>query len=83
MATHKKWYVRYVVGNPDIITKVTTEAESPMLRSKALEKISMIDDHDWRGWVEDDAGHRIYETAAEKLFKDKSAWLESGVRRNA
>lgn len=73
MATHKKWNVRYVVGNPDIFTKVTTEADSPMLRSKALEKIDIIEGHGWRGWVEDDAGHRIYETTAEKRFTDKSA----------
>ena len=73
MATYKKWNVRYVVGNPDIFTKVTTEAGSPMIRSKALGKISMVENHGWRGWVENDAGHRIYETAAEKRFTDKSA----------
>ena len=73
MAKSKKWNVRYVVGNPDIFTKITTEAESLMLRSKALEKIGVIEGHDWRGWVEDDAGNRIYETAAEKRFTNTTA----------
>ena len=39
------------------------------MRSEALEAISHIDNHGWRGWVEDDAGNRIYETATEKDFK--------------
>jgi hypothetical protein len=73
MATNKRWNVKFVAGNPDIFTKVRTEPDSPMMRSKALEKISVIESHDWRGWVEDDAGNRIYETTAEKRFK--RAWF--------
>lgn len=73
MRSNKKWYVRFVAGNPEIFNKVRTEPSSPMMRSKALETVSVIESHDWRGWIEDDAGNRIYETNAEKCFKGASA----------
>jgi len=49
-----------------------------MMRRKALEKISMIEKHDWRGWVEDDAGTRIYETEAEKRFTGNTGETPAG-----
>lgn len=33
MAKHKKWYVRYIVGNLDLFTKVTTEGDRKTMAS--------------------------------------------------
>ncbi|WP_139339104.1 hypothetical protein [Marinobacter lutaoensis] len=73
MALKKKWYVRFIPGGTRESTKVVTSERSPMIRSFALDNISGIEQSGWRGWVEDEAGHRIYETAAEKRSKDKFA----------
>ncbi|WP_136631138.1 hypothetical protein [Marinobacter salsuginis] len=68
MASRKKWYVRFIAGNPEIFSDVKTEPRSPMMRSEALEAIGHIDNNGWRGWVEDESGNRIYETATEKRY---------------
>lgn len=68
MASRKKWYVRFIAGNPEIFSDVKTEPRSPMMRGEALEAIGHIDNNGWRGWVEDEAGNRIYETAVEKRY---------------
>jgi len=39
-----------------------------MLRSRALESVTVIENNGWRGWVEDAEGRRIYETEVEKQF---------------
>jgi hypothetical protein len=70
MASKKKWYVRFIAGNPEIFSDIKTEPRSPMMRSEALEAIGHIDNHGWRGWVEDEAGNRIFETSREKDFKN-------------
>jgi len=44
-----------------------------MTRSLAFEAIGIVENNSWRGWVEDTAGKRIYETAVEKQFSDSHA----------
>ena len=73
MATNKKWIVKFVAGNPEIFSKVRTDPSSPMTRSLALDAIGIVENHGWRGWVEDTDGQRIYETTVEKQFSHSHA----------
>jgi hypothetical protein len=68
MASNKKWFTKFIVGNPNIFSQVRTDPDSPMLRSRALESVTVIENNGWRGWVEDAEGRRIYETEVEKQF---------------
>jgi len=65
------WNLKYVVGNPAMFTKVTSCADNPMERRKALEAGEMLATHGWRVWVEsqNDPGKRIFESEAEKSHR--------------
>ena len=65
---NKKWSVHFVAGNPEIMSKVRTSPESPMVRSKALEVAQIIANKEWRVWVSDQAGERIFESVTEKQY---------------
>ena len=61
------WNIRYVVGNPKMFSRVTTDASSPMRRGLAMEGYDTIARLGWAVWVEHVAtGERIAESAAEK-----------------
>ena len=65
MASKKIWNLRYVAGNPEIFSKVTSCASNPMLRSEAIEAAKTLH-QDWRVWVErDDTKERVFESKAE------------------
>ena len=66
--SNKKWSVHFVAGNPEIMSKVRTSPESPMVRSKALEAAKVIADKEWRVWVSDESGERIFESDVEKQY---------------
>lgn len=70
MSTRMKWTVKFIAGNPEIFSAVRTVPESPMRRGQALETVSVFERRDWRGWVEDAAGNRIYETTAEQEYQN-------------
>lgn len=65
---NKKWSIHFVAGNPEIMSKVRTIPESPMLRSKALEAAKIIADNKWRVWVSNEDGERIFESDTEKQY---------------
>ncbi|WP_298150863.1 hypothetical protein [Flavobacterium sp.] len=77
MATQKVWNLKYVAGNPEMFSKETTAAGSPMKRSAALSGAQTIESQGggWRVWVEHaETGQRIFESAAEKNhFEDREA----------
>ncbi len=67
MSFHSNWNLMYVVGNPDTMSMVTTDAESPMKRSLALDAAKRLATNSWRVWVEHkDSGERIFESDVEK-----------------
>ena len=72
MVSKKKWFVRFIAGNPKMCRTVITSANSPMIRSHAVENATVIDQNGWRGWVEDEEGRRIFETTAEQQFNGRS-----------
>lgn len=70
MATQKCWVVKYVVGNPEMFTRVTTDADSPCRRSEALAAAAKVAENNWRVWVEHaTTGKRIYENDVERRYK--------------
>lgn len=76
MATNRVWNVKYVVGNPAMFSKVTTDASGPYRRADALEGAKHVAENGggWRVWVEHaTTGERIFESAAEINHKAVSA----------
>lgn len=70
MATQKCWVVKYVVGNPEKFTRVTTDADSPYRRGEALAAAMKVAENNWRVWVEHaTTGKRIYESEVERRYK--------------
>lgn len=69
MANNKIWYVRYVVGNPVMFSKIRTSAASPQDRKSAIADAQHIGAGRWRVWVENAAGQRIFESAIEKQWE--------------
>lgn len=66
----KNWNLMYVAGNPDIRTKVISNASNPIKRSEALAGAEKIAANGWRVWVEHkDTGKRIFESEIEKSYK--------------
>lgn len=70
--SNKKWSVHFVAGNPEIMSKVRISPESPMMRSKAIEAARVIAGNNWRVWVSDEAGERIFESDTEKEYAAKN-----------
>lgn len=72
MSTNKVWNVKFVAGNPEIFTKITTAAGGPFKRSEALADAATVAGHNWRAWVEHvETGERIFESEVEKEFVKK------------
>jgi len=76
MATNRVWNVKYVVGNPTMFSKVTTNANGPLRRADALKGAKRVAENGggWRVWVEHaTTGERIFESIAEINHKTASA----------
>lgn len=76
MATNRVWEVKYVVGNPEMFSRVTTAAGGPFRRTEALESAKKVADNGggWRVWVEHaETGKRIFESEAEVNHKTGQA----------
>jgi hypothetical protein len=70
MATQKCWTLKYVVGNPKMFSRVTTDDSSPGRRSEVLADAAKVAANGWRVWVEHAVtGERIFESDAEKTHK--------------
>lgn len=68
----KNWNLMYVAGNPEMFSKVISNASNPLRRSEALENAGKIAANGWRVWVEHkDSGKRIFESEVEKMYSDK------------
>ncbi|WP_316157795.1 hypothetical protein [Cupriavidus sp. BIC8F] len=65
------WNLKYVVGNPTMFTKVTSDADNPKTRADALADASKVALNGWRVWVEHaETGVRIFESEAELAHTD-------------
>ena len=63
------WNLMYVAGNPSMFSRVTSAADNPMSRAKAMEcALNVVNNGGcWRVWVEHkETGERIFESEAEK-----------------
>lgn len=68
----KVWNLMYVVGNPAMFTRVTSNADNPMSRADALAAAETVASNGggWRVWVEHHTkAERIFESQAEKDHK--------------
>ncbi|MEJ6003883.1 hypothetical protein [Paucibacter soli] len=66
----KVWNLMYVVGNPSMFSRVTANADNPMLRAEALAAGEKIAANGWRVWVEHHARpERIFESQPEKDYR--------------
>lgn len=84
MKTQNIWLLRYVTGNPEIYTKVITDAQSPLKRNAALEAAQRIANNGWRCWVEHkDTAKRIFESPREIQWKSKLELIALLTRHNA
>ena len=73
----KVWNLKYVVGNPAMFSRVTSNADNPMSRADALAAAETVarNGAGWRVWVEHHSkAERIFESQAEK---DHKATLEA------
>ena len=67
--TQNNWELKYVVGNPETRFKVTSDAENPQRRSKAVAGAKKLAGNDWRVWVEHaETGERIFESEQEIAY---------------
>ncbi|WP_150119031.1 hypothetical protein [Massilia sp. NR 4-1] len=67
MATQKCWIIKYVVGNPAMFSRVTTDASGAIKRGEALAGAEKVAANGWRVWIEHAVtGKRIFESDAEK-----------------
>ena len=67
--SQKIWNLKYVVGNPAMFSRITSCSDNPMRRAEALAAAETVEKNggSWRVWVErEEAGERIFESAAEK-----------------
>ncbi|MDK6079755.1 hypothetical protein [Massilia varians] len=70
MASQKCWLLKYVVGNPAMFSRVTTDDSSPARRALVLEDAAKVAANGWRVWVEHAVtGARIFESDAEKAHQ--------------
>lgn len=70
----KIWNVMFVAGNPQMFTKVLSEASNPHSRSEALADSEKVAAKGWRVWVEHTTtGERIFESEAEINHKASTA----------
>lgn len=73
----KVWNLMYVVGNPAMFTRVTSNADNPMSRADAMAAAETVAGNGggWRVWVEHHTKtERLFESQAEK---DHKAELEA------
>lgn len=71
----KVWNLRYVAGNPEMFTAITTAAGGPMRRAEAIKEAEDLcrTAPGWRIWVEHvKTGERIFESDKEKWFKGEA-----------
>ena len=69
MASQKCWVLKYVAGNPEMFTRVTTDASGPGRRGEVLEAAVKVAKNNWRVWVEHAVtGERIFESDVEKSY---------------
>jgi hypothetical protein len=70
MATQKCWTLKYVVGNPAMFTRVTTDSSGPGRRSEVLKDAETVAANGWRVWVEHAVtDKRIFESDVEKAYQ--------------
>ncbi|MGK5032624.1 hypothetical protein [Janthinobacterium sp. MDT1-19] len=48
MATQKCWIIKYVVGNPAVFTRVTTDSAGAIKRGDALAGAANVAENGWR-----------------------------------
>lgn len=68
MASNRVWELKYVAGNPAVMSRVSTAAGGPWLRRQALADAAFVSGQNptWRVWVEHaSTGERIFESPAE------------------
>lgn len=67
--TQNNWELKYVAGNPETRFSVTSDAQNPMRRSKAVEAAERLAGNNWRVWVEHTkTGERIFESKQEIAY---------------
>lgn len=67
--TQDNWNLKYVVGNPETRFKITSDAENPQKKSKAIEGAKKLSSNGWRVWVEHNStGKRIFESEQEIAY---------------
>lgn len=72
----KVWNLMYVVGNPRMFSRVTSNADNPMSRSAALAAAQTISENGggWRVWVEhQQTKSRIFESAPETMHRQSGS----------
>lgn len=67
--TQNNWNLKYVVGNPETRFKITSDAQNPLRKSKALDAATRLASNNWRVWVEHkETGVRIFESEQEIAY---------------
>lgn len=72
--TKKVWHLKYVIGNPRIYTKITTDSGGPYLRNEAIRLCLNQICEDWRCWVEHSVTGEVIERNA-----TEQAWLAGEI----
>lgn len=73
VSSKKCWIIKYVAGNPEMFSRVTTDGAGPTKRSEALAAAAKVAANGWRVWVEHQVtGDRIFESDVEKAYKHKA-----------